>query len=185
LATTHYALAHLVERVSINMGRRRWMATPLTLLVVAAGILGAPDALAQSPYPDIKAYRDAGSLEKFKLYTSDGVWFTTPLGLYCSIGDDSSFGCSGAIPGTLAGENEVAWFPGDPFPRLYYTDDPRFNSGLNQQLLASSTKLTYRGTTCGITVESAVYCINGDDPNSQVMVKSHMTYRGADGLAAS
>jgi hypothetical protein len=162
--------------------RHRSLAVPLTLLVAAIGVLAAPDAAAESPYPDISTYRDAGSLEKFKVYTGDGIWFTTPLGLYCSIGDDSSFGCSGHLPGTPAGENEVAWFPGDPFPRLYYTDEPRFNSGLNQQLLASFTVVSYRGTKCGITKESAVYCINGDNPNSQVMIKSQMTYRGANGL---
>jgi hypothetical protein len=133
--------------------RHRWLAVPLTLLVAAIDVVAAPKAAAQSTYPDISKYRDAGSLEKFKVYTGDGIWFSTPLGLYCSIGDDSSFGCSGKLAGTPAGENEVAWFPGDPFPRLYYTDAPRFNSGLNQQLLAAFTVVSYRGTRCGINME--------------------------------
>lgn len=158
---------------------------PLALLSVATGLLTVPDAAARSPYPDISTYRGAGRLEKFKVYTGDGIWFTTPLGLYCSIGDDGSVGCSGALPGTTAGENEAAWFPGDPFPRLYYTDAPRFNSGMNQQLLPSSTVLSYRGTRCGITMESAIYCVSGDNPNSQFMITSHMTFRGADALPAS
>jgi hypothetical protein len=28
--------------------------------------------------------------------------------------------------------------------------------------------------------ESAVYCIHGDDPNSQLMVTTAMTWRGSD-----
>lgn len=168
-----------------NHRRRRvsGIASAAALIIVAGGV-AAPDAVAQNPYPDIDQYHDAGSLEKFKLYAAEGIWFTTPLGLYCGIGEDSSFGCAGKLPGAPAGENEVAWFPGDPFPRLYQSDQPRFNSGLNQQLLTAYTVLSYRGIKCAITMESGVYCISRDDLNSQIMITSGMTYRGADGLPA-
>jgi hypothetical protein len=139
---------------------------------------------AKPPYPDTAQYQRVVGLEKFKVIDHDGLWFTTPEGLYCGIGDDGSYGCSGNLPGAPPGENEVGWFPGDPFPRLYHTDKPRFASGTRQMVLVGQTYVEYRGSRCAVTKESGVYCIHGE-PNSQIMVTSYMTWRGSDAIPSS
>jgi hypothetical protein len=79
----------------------------------------------------------------------------------------------------------VAWFPGDAFPRLYHTDEPRFAAGPYSQLQGGKSIFNYRGSTCGVTADSGVYCINGDNPESQILVTSYMTYRGRDAQPSS
>jgi hypothetical protein len=158
------------------------------LAVAAIGIGAAAPASAvpaQSPYPDITQYERVVDLEKFKVIDADGIWFTTPVGQYCGIGEDGSYGCSGNLPGAPPGENEVGWFPGDPIPRLYHTDEPRFASGTRQMILVGQTYVEYRGSRCAVTKESGVYCIHGDESNSQTMVTSYMTWRGSDAIPSS
>jgi hypothetical protein len=144
----------------------------------------ASAAPSENTYPDTSTYQNAGRLEKFAVVNEYGIWFTTPIGLRCAIGDDGGYGCSGDLPGA-PGQNEVAWFPGDPFPRLYATNEPRFDSGVKQTLLPAETYLVYRGIRCAVTPDSGVYCIQGEDRNSQIMVTTGMTYRGADTLPSS
>lgn len=168
--------------------------TPLGRLLagfVAGAAIGvgaaAPAAAvpAQGPYPDTSQYQRVIDLEKFKVTDRDGIWFTTPEGLYCGIEEDGSYGCSGDLPGAPRVENEVAWFLGDPFPRLYQTDEPRFNSGARQTILVGQTYLEYRGSRCAVNRESAIYCIHGDDLNSQLIVTTGMTRRGSDATPSS
>lgn len=139
----------------------------------------APATPAPSPYPDTTQYKRDLHLEKYKVVDEDGLWFSTPIGLNCSIGEDGSYGCDGKLPGAPAGENEIGWFLGDPFPRLYRTDVPRFVSGAGQTILNGSTYIEFRGTRCAVTYESAAYCIHEGDPNSQIMVTTSMTWRGS------
>jgi hypothetical protein len=145
----------------------------------------ASAAPVQSPYPDITQYERAVDLEKFKVIDEDGIWFTTPVGQYCGIGEDGSYGCSGDLPGAPPGDNEVGWFPGDPFPRLYHTDESRFASGRRQLILQGRTYVEYRGSRCAVTMESGIYCMHGDDRNSQIMVTTGMTWRGSDAIPSS
>jgi hypothetical protein len=149
---------------------------------VAAPAHAAPAA---GPYPDITQYERVVNLEKFKVTDEDGIWLTTPVGLYCGIGGDGSYGCTGNLPGAPPGENEVGWFPGDPSPRLYHTDEPRFASGTRQTILNGLTYVEYRGSRCAVTRESGIYCIHGDDPSSQIMVTTGMTWRGSDATPSS
>jgi len=142
--------------------------------------LAAPAAAVGAPYPDTTHYTRVSDLEKYKVVDEDGIWFTTPLGLTCGIGDDGSYGCSGVLPGAPFGDNEVGWFPGDSFPRLYHADELRFNSGRSQAILIGEAYVDYRGSRCAVSSDSLVYCIHGDDPNSQLAVNSSMTWRGAD-----
>src|SRR5882757_3596724 len=108
----------------------------LACALIGVGIAAPASAVpAQSPYPDTTQYKRVVDFEKFKVTDEDGIWFTTLTGLYCGIGEDGSYGCSGDLPGAPSGENEVGWFPGDPFPRLYHTDEPRFASGSRQTVL--------------------------------------------------
>ena len=164
---------------------RRFGTFALTAVVATALASPAHAAPVQSPYPDSSGYRSVSSTWIYRVVDEDGVWFTSPVGLRCGIADDGSYGCSGNLPGAPAGDNEVAWFVGDPFPRLYHTDDARFSSPAGQTILREQTYLEYRGSRCATTRDSAIYCIHGDDPNSQLMVTTSMTWRGADAVPSS
>lgn len=144
-----------------------------------------PAEATAGPYPDISSFRPVPSLATYVVVGEPGVWLTTPLGLRCGIADDGSFGCSGNLPGTSAGD-EVGWFAGDPFPRLYHVDGRsyRFSSPASQAILPRLSYLAYRGSRCGITEASGIYCIHGDDQDSQIMVTSSTVYRGAAALPA-
>jgi hypothetical protein len=147
--------------------------------MLAAPASAAP---AQSPYPGTDQYAKVTDLELYKVTDRDGRWFTTPLGLDCAIEDDGSYGCSGDLPGVPSGENEVGWFVGDTFPRLYHTDEPRFGTGRNQTILIATTYIEYRGSRCVVTRDAAVYCIHGEDANSQLMVTPRTIWRGSEPL---
>lgn len=142
-------------------------------------LLYAGPALA-SPYPDMSAYESVSSNWIYRVVNEDGVWWTTPVGMRCHIDDEGSYGCSGRLPGVPAGENEVAWFAGDPFPRLYRTEEAKFSSREAQNVLHESTFIAYRGSRCATTRDSGVYCIHGDDPNSQLLITNSAVFRGAE-----
>ena len=167
--------------------RTRYCLTRTVLLVAVATAFAVPAQASpmHSPYPNSSGFRPVSSDWIYHVVNEDGVWFTTPVGMRCSIDDSGSYGCSGNLPGATAGQNEVAWFIGDPFPRLYHTDDPRFSSPAGQTILSERTYIEYRGSQCATTRDSAVYCIHGDDANSQLMVTTSMTWRGADAIPAS
>ncbi|MCX2930682.1 hypothetical protein ORI20_10365 [Mycobacterium sp. CVI_P3] len=157
----------------------------IIVLLIALSLAATPPAGAQAVgYPDIGDYRPVNN-EIYRVVDAEGVWLTTPLGLHCAIDDSGSFGCSGALPGVPAGDNEIAWFVGDPYPRLYATDQPRFDSGAQQSILVGKTVIDYHGARCAVTSESAIYCIHGDNPNSQLMVTSARVFRGADASPSS
>lgn len=156
-----------------------------TALVAIGMSVPAPAAAASSPYPDIAGYQHETNLETFKVTDERGVWLTTPVGLRCGIDEDGSYGCSGNLPGAPPGDNEVAWFVGDPFPRLYQTDQPRFDSGVTQTLLNGLHDVRFRDSTCAVNKESEIYCIHGNDPNSQLMVTNNMVFRGSEATPSS
>ncbi len=164
----------------------RTLCSAAVVLTAATAFTGPAQASpTQNPYPDISGYRSVSSAWIYRVVAEDGVWFTSPVGMRCSIADDGSYGCSGELPGAPAGDNEVAWFVGDPFPRLYHTDEPRFSSPAGQTILPERTYIEHRGSRCATTRDSAVYCIRGDDLNSQLMVTTSMTWRGADAVPSS
>ena len=166
---------------------RLWRVGGIAIIVtIATAFAGTANAMpAQSPYPDSSGYRSVSSTWIYRVVNEDGVWFTSPVGMRCGIGDDGSYGCSGNLPGAPAGQNEVAWFVGDPFPRLYHTEEPRFSSPAAQTILPERTYIEHRGSRCATTRDSGIYCIHGDDPNSQLMVTTLMTWRGADAVPSS
>lgn len=156
--------------------RPRRLLASLVVWCAAMVILDVPAAASPVAYPDITNYDDAGRLQKFLVADRDGVWFATPTGMLCGIGDDGSYGCSGPIPGTKHDWNEIGWLPGDHTPRAYHTDEPRFDSGVRQHILTAGSRLSYRGSTCAVTDEGRVYCIHGDDADSQMLL---ITNKGA------
>ncbi|MEZ0365010.1 hypothetical protein ACAG26_15110 [Mycobacterium sp. pUA109] len=153
------------------------IAWSLTSVVIPAQATADPIA-----YPDITGYEGAGGLQKFLVADRDGVWFATPTGMLCGIGDDGSYGCSGQIPGANHYENEIGWFPGHSAPRAYHADEPRFDSGVRQHILTTEHRLFYRGSTCAVTLEGRLYCIHGDDAASQMLLITNKgTYVGGHG----
>lgn len=162
----------------------------LTIVIVALAIsLCSATTASASPatgaYPeDLDGYKTVSTVETYRVVNEWGVWFTTGLGLRCAIEDDGSFGCTGELSGTPSGENEVAWFIGDTFPRLYHTREPRFSSAHAQMPLPRQTVIAYRGSRCAVTLHNTVYCIHGNDPDSQFMVTTTETLRGRDALPA-
>lgn len=157
------------------------------LLAFTVGLSSITPAAAtdQAGYPDIDGFHPVSSTFIYQVTNRTGVWFTTPLGIRCAIEEDGSFGCSGDLPGTPPGIDEVAWFTGDPFPRLYHAVSPRFSSGELQTIVPESSFIGYRGSRCAVTRASAVYCISGHDPDSQIMVTSASTLRGRAALPST
>jgi hypothetical protein len=155
-------------------------------LLAAVGLFGAaaPGFARAQAYPDTADYSAVSSREIYRVVDEDGVWLTTPLGLRCAIEEDGSYGCSAQLPGVPPGDDEVAWFLGDAFPRLYAAEQPRFSSAAGQTILTGLSYLEYRGSRCSVTRESAFYCIHGDDPNSQLMITSAAVFRGPDARPA-
>ena len=189
MALLDHSNAHLAERIALRDYITRYsgpLAGFLAITAIGMGVAAPVSAVpAPSPYPDTTKYERVVDLEKYDVTDEEGIWFTTPVGLECGIGEDGSYGCSGNLPGTPPGENEVGWFPGDDFPRLYHTDEPRFASGVRQQIVKLQTYVEYRGSRCAVTFEAAIYCIHGDDPNSQIMVSNLMTWRGSAGTPST
>lgn len=166
----------------------RTMVLFLSALLLGVGSCSAATSFAAptaGPYPNLDGYKTVPNVENYKVVSETGVWFTSSLGVRCAIEDDGSYGCSGELPGAPPGSNEVAWFFGDPFPRIYHAAAPRFSSAGAQMILARHTSISYRGSRCAVTLENTVYCIHGDDPNSQIMVTTTGTLRGRDAIAAS
>jgi hypothetical protein len=114
------------------------------------------------------------SASKFTVTDEEGIWFARRWPT-CGIGED---GVTAARRSADPGENEVAWFPAIRFPRL--PREPRFASSTGQSIIHGRTYVEYRGSRCGVTMDSAIYCVHGDDPNSQIMVTTGMTLRGPD-----
>lgn len=149
-------------------------------LSLAVPATAAPDA---GPYPDTTGYRPVSDIQNYRVIDEAGIWLTTPLGLRCGIDDDGSYGCSGDLPGAGSAA-EVAWFVGDLFPRLYPVPDGRFrfSSPAAQSILPRETSISYRGSRCAVTGDSGIYCIHGDDLDSQILVTSGTVYRGTNAL---
>ncbi|ODR07811.1 hypothetical protein BHQ15_10255 [Mycolicibacillus koreensis] len=137
----------------------------LTRMIAGAGLAAGMAAVgwlpaAQAdppPYPDISRYAKL-DFEGFKLDNQPGIWFSSPTGLPCGIWDNGSFGCTGPIPGSPAGTNQVGWFPGDGLPHFDQTDQPRFAAGGPQRVLPANNYLEYHGVRCATTPDNGVYC---------------------------
>ncbi len=143
-------------------------------------------AHAAPSYPNISDYQSVGALERFRLVNRDGVWFTSPLGLHCGIADDGGYGCFGTIPGVEHNQNEIAWSPGDPVPILRHVEESKFDSGRPQTtILILESVLSYRGSRCAVTVEGAVYCINGENADSQLMVSGRSNYLASQAISGT
>jgi hypothetical protein len=164
-----------------RVGRKVCFASLIIGVTLASSLIATPSAVAQESYPDISSFKPVrtSDIQMYTQLNEYGMWFATPNGLNCAIGEDGSFGCSGVLPGAQHGENEIGWFPGDSSPRLYHTDEPKFIAGRPQQILPGQRFLTYRGVTCAVTRANRVYCFRADDLNTQFMVGNYMSWRGS------
>jgi hypothetical protein len=101
--------------------------------------------------------------------------------LDCGIWDDSSFGCTGAIPGSPNGTNQIGWFAGDGAAHFDNTTQPRFSSGQAQRVLPANNYIEYKNVRCATTPDNGVYCISGYYPStaSQFLVNPTGSWLGA------
>ncbi|EUA74366.1 hypothetical protein I541_3743, partial [Mycobacteroides abscessus] len=82
------------------------------LAISAGAALPAAADPQKNPYPDTSKYAKL-DFEGFRIADKPGLWFSTPFGLDLGIWEDSSFGCTGTIPGAPGGANQIGWFRGD------------------------------------------------------------------------
>lgn len=159
------------------MLQRRLACSVLIMSAVIAGITAATanaDSEGDSE-TNIAQFKPVSSLRWYVIAGSSGVWFRSPLGVDCGIGDDGSFGCAGPLPGVPAGINEISWFPGDYAPRLRESAKPRFYSGHPGMILTGETYIAYQGSICAVTIDGGVYCARGDRENIHFLITSSST----------
>lgn len=145
------------------MAINRLVATLGACSALAGALLTAGPASAdppKKPYPDISRYSKM-DFEGFQITDKPGVWFSSPTGLDCGIWDDGSFGCTGPIPGSPAGTNQIGWFRGDGAAHFDNTAQPRFSSGQAQRVLPANNYIEYKGAKCATTPDNGVYCTTG------------------------
>lgn len=153
----------------------------LTMAVTAAApALADPP---KNPYPDTSKYAKL-DFEGFRVADKPGLWFSTPFGLNCGIWEDGSFGCTGAIPGSPAGTNQVGWFSGDSAAHFDNTEQLRFSAGQPQRVLPANNYIELAGTRCATTPDNNVYCTRYGASSyasytDQFMVSSTKTWLGS------
>ncbi|MEZ0365270.1 hypothetical protein ACAG26_16440 [Mycobacterium sp. pUA109] len=153
----------------------RWIGLAGVVAGLSVGV-AAPASADPPPYPDISRYAKV-DFEGFKIANQPGVWFSSPFGLNCGIWDDSSFGCTGNIPGSPAGTNQIGWFSGDSAAHFDNTDQPRFSAGSAQRVLPANNYLEYSGSRCATTPDNAVYCVRYG--NDKFMVSPTQSWLGS------
>lgn len=146
---------------------------------VGAALPAAADPQ-KNPYPDTSKYAKL-DFEGFRIADKPGLWFSTPFGLDCGIWEDSSFGCTGTIPG--ARRRQPDWLvQGDSSAHFDNTGQPRFSSGQAQRVLPANNYIELGSTRCATTPENNVYCTGGGNYASytnQFMVSPGKTWLGA------
>ena len=146
------------------MAVNRFVARLGACAAVSGAVLAAAGPAAadppKKPYPDTSRYSKM-DFEGFQIEDKPGVWFSSPTGLDCGIWDDGSFGCTGAIPGSPAGTNQIGWFRGDGAAHFDNTAQPRFSAGQAQRVLPANNYIEYAGAKCATAPDNGVYCFTG------------------------
>ncbi|AMU71070.1 hypothetical protein PP298_12975 [Mycobacteroides abscessus] len=151
------------------------------LAISAGAALPAAADPQKNPYPDTSKYAKL-DFEGFRIADKPGLWFSTPFGLDCGIWEDSSFGCTGTIPGAPGGANQIGWFRGDSAAHFDNTAQLRFSSGQAQRVLPANNYIELGSTRCATTPDNNVYCTGGSNYASytnQFMVSAGKTWLGA------
>ena len=163
-----------------SLMRSTFRALALAGSVIAATTGLAPLAVAKpdepkSPYPDITRYVKQ-DFEGYRVAGQRGVWFSTPSGLDCGIWEDGSFGCTGAIPDSPAGTNQIGWFTGDNAPHFDNTKQLRFSNedGEAQRVLPASNYLELGDSKCATTPDGGVFCTRNS--YTQFLIVGDKTY---------
>ena len=133
------------------------VAIATTLAPIASG---EPASL--SPLPNINSFAVANPANYAVM---DGRWyaFSGPAGVICVINTtNSSYGCSGPLPGAPGRSNLVSAAATGP-PAFSTTERPIFDATGNVRALAPSTRLSFGDISCGADTSGAVTCVNSRD----------------------
>ncbi|WP_059016460.1 hypothetical protein [Mycobacterium sp. M26] len=128
-----------------------------------AGSAGADPTPAPAPVlPNINGYTAISPVD----YTvMGGNWyaFAGPPGVTCVINkQNTSYGCSGPLPGAPDGANLVsAGASGEP--GFSTTGQPIFNSAGPVKPLPPNTRIGFRDISCGVDGGGVVACVNQHD----------------------
>lgn len=114
----------------------------------------------------------------------DGRWyaFAGPADVTCVINTtNSSYGCSGPLPGAPGGSNLVSAAATGP-PAFSTTEQPVFAAAGDVRALAPNTRLSFGHISCGADASGAVTCVNSRD---QVGFSVNPTVTFISGFGAS
>ncbi|WP_284235534.1 hypothetical protein [Mycobacterium antarcticum] len=117
-----------------------------------------------SPYPSsyfILDYYDKVKYDDYFTNSAGGVWFSTPLGLYCGIWDRGSFGCIGDIRGAPPGTTNIGWANGNIVTRYDWLLGVQFPPGRAERDLPPRSYIEYNGTRCATMADAGTYCSRG------------------------
>lgn len=172
----------MADRQMLRHYRLRLVMTVISIAAIsfAAWVTPASSFAEASAVVDFEQLVGEDDVGRFGIVDERGVWFTTPLGIECTMQDDGSYGCAGPLPGVADPTRAVSWDPGDVAARLNSAADARFASGRRQALLTRDRYLQYRGSRCAVTVDSGLYCRNGDNRDSQILISTVATLTGGD-----
>lgn len=95
----------------------------------------------------------------------DGRWyaFAGPAGVTCVVNTtNSSYGCSGALPGAPGRANLVSAAAVGP-PAFTTTEQPIFAAAGDVKALPPNTRLSFGDISCGADAEGTVACVNSRD----------------------
>ncbi len=140
-------------------------------LVSAAGaaVIGVPGAAVADPepapapvLPNVNAYTPVSPVD----YTvMGGSWyaFAGPPGVTCVLDrQNTSYGCSGALPGAPGGANLVSGGPSGE-PGFSNSGASLYAAAGDVKPLAPNTRLSFREISCGVDGGGTVACVNTHD----------------------
>ncbi|MGY4712695.1 hypothetical protein ACXDF8_24595 [Mycolicibacterium sp. CBM1] len=141
------------------------------LSVAGAAAIGVPGTAWADPspapapapvLPNVNAYTPISPVD---YTTMGGNWyaFAGPPGVTCVINrQNTSYGCSGPLPGAPDGANLVSGGASGE-PGFSSTGGPIFSAAGEVKPLPPNTRLNFREITCGVDGGGAVACVNTHD----------------------
>ncbi|BBX09984.1 hypothetical protein MAIC_47870 [Mycolicibacterium aichiense] len=137
--------------------------------VAGAAAIGTPGMAAADPepapapvLPNVNAYTPVSPVP----YTAmGGNWyaFAGPPGVVCVLDkQNSSYGCSGALPGAPNGANLVSAGPSGE-PGFSSSGASLYAAAGDVKPLPPNTRLSFRDISCGVDGGGVVACVNNHD----------------------
>ena len=126
--------------------------------VIATPVTANADPEAPPPAPNVNAYPPVSPAD-YAVMNGNWYGFSTPDGLTCVIQKpNTTYGCSGTLPGAPNGANLVSGGPGGA-PDFANTTGPVFSAAGPVKPLPPNTRLSFRSISCG-TDGTTTTCMN-------------------------